>query len=130
MILVCAFYCFQLPACSYDTSVPAYLTKFFAFVTYFKSTYFLCPVFDSTYLGSTYFLCPMFLHVLWDFPINGLFGVFAPQKIVVTWSGREPYWFQSSWKLDFKLFLDFPSLILYKLWNTLAYVACKSATLY
>ena len=45
MILVCAFYCFHLPTCSYNISVPAYLTKFFAFVNYFESTYFLCPMF-------------------------------------------------------------------------------------
>ena len=36
MILVCAFYCFQLPICSYDIFVPVYLTKFFAFVTCFE----------------------------------------------------------------------------------------------
>ena len=44
----------------------------------------VCDLFWVGQFGSTYFLCPMILHVFWDFPINGLTGIFATQKIIVT----------------------------------------------
>ena len=49
----------------------------------------VCDLFWVGQFGSTYFLCPMILHVFWDFPINGLAGIFTAQKIIVTWSGRK-----------------------------------------